>query len=78
MQLPVVEVAGAVDAEPPNKVPAAEELEAFDPNNVPAALVLLLEPNKLPVAGVEGVAPNKVPAEDCVLAIYIYSWQLTI
>lgn len=66
--LPAVDVAGAVDAEPPNNVPAAEELAVFDPNNVPAELLVLLEPNRPPVAGVAAAAPNNVPAEDCVFA----------
>jgi hypothetical protein len=54
-------------AEPPNNVPAAEELLVFVPNNVPAEL--LVEPNKPPLAeGVEVEAPKSVPAEDWVFA----------
>lgn len=49
-------------AEPPNSVPAAEELFVFVPNKVPAEL--LVEPNKPPVEGVEAAAPKSVPAED--------------
>lgn len=56
-----------VVAEPPNRVPAAEELAVFAPNKVPAALVFADEPKPV-VVEVAG-APNNVPAEDCVLAL---------